>query len=193
MNKKQKNFITSFSALLAQAVRAINRYTGPKAVTLATGEMAIDFDDSWLIIGRPSGGRRLGRLYARHKELCADIRASIRKILEDRRLNGINFVPYIQERDLESPCIDVHFDKYGIGWCLIATRIFLEEDDVKVELEEDESCRKYGIESYTRFDAHSLLNLLSMVDGVVCIADEEDGGRILSKDEDEFPEEHDNA
>jgi len=64
---KTKNFVTSFSALLAQAVRAINRYSGPKAVTLATGEMAIDFDDSWLIIGRPSGGRRLGIPVLRNK------------------------------------------------------------------------------------------------------------------------------
>lgn len=48
-------FKENYEALLKQALDAINNYDGEKAVTLATGEKAIDFDDAWLILRGPKG------------------------------------------------------------------------------------------------------------------------------------------
>lgn len=48
-------FKENYEALLKQALDAINNYNGNKAVALATGEKAIDFDDAWLILRGPKG------------------------------------------------------------------------------------------------------------------------------------------
>lgn len=48
-------FKENYEALLKQALDAINNYNGSKAVALATGEKAIDFDDAWLILRGPKG------------------------------------------------------------------------------------------------------------------------------------------
>ena len=47
----KETFTQRRKALRADALKAIDTYDGPKAVTLATGEKALDMDDAWLLIG----------------------------------------------------------------------------------------------------------------------------------------------
>lgn len=47
----KETFTQRRKALREDALKAIDTYDGPKAVTLATGEKALDWDDAWLIIG----------------------------------------------------------------------------------------------------------------------------------------------
>lgn len=46
------NFTSQLADVVFLALRAINDYDGEKAVTLPTGEKAIDNDDAWIIINR---------------------------------------------------------------------------------------------------------------------------------------------
>lgn len=45
------NYYGQLAAVANAAAMAINSYEGKKAVTLPTGEKAIDNDDAWIIIG----------------------------------------------------------------------------------------------------------------------------------------------
>ena len=47
----EKTFTQRRKELREEALKAIDSYDGPKAVTLATGDKALDWDDAWLIIG----------------------------------------------------------------------------------------------------------------------------------------------
>lgn len=48
----KETFTQRRKTLRADALKAIDTYDGPKAVTLATGEKALDMDDAWLLIGK---------------------------------------------------------------------------------------------------------------------------------------------
>ena len=50
-----KSFSEELSGLKADALKAINDYTGEKAVHLPTSEIAVDMDDSWLLVGQKDG------------------------------------------------------------------------------------------------------------------------------------------
>lgn len=45
------NYYGQLAEIANKALMAINNYDGEKAVTLATGEKALDLDDAWMIIG----------------------------------------------------------------------------------------------------------------------------------------------
>lgn len=47
----KEDLLKRYDTLIGKALKTINAYTGPRAVILPTNERAIDFDDSWLIIG----------------------------------------------------------------------------------------------------------------------------------------------
>lgn len=49
---KQPSYSSRLKAVVDDALKAIDTYSGPKAVTLATGEKALDMDDAWLLIGK---------------------------------------------------------------------------------------------------------------------------------------------
>jgi len=49
------DFADQHRMLLRDALEIINSYNGPKAVTLNTGEKAIDNDDAWLMLRQPDG------------------------------------------------------------------------------------------------------------------------------------------
>ena len=49
------NYYGRLAELVGEATIAINNYNGEKAITLPTGERALDNDDSLIIIGTPNG------------------------------------------------------------------------------------------------------------------------------------------
>lgn len=53
--RKQEPYSAALERLKREALKVINDYRGPRAVTLPTGDLAIDNDDAWLLIGRGDG------------------------------------------------------------------------------------------------------------------------------------------
>lgn len=74
-------FSDRLSALIRDAVASIDNYDGPKAVTLTTGEKAIDMDDAWLITGK-------GTPVIRHKKDQAAIEGGREPSWGDKPLSG---------------------------------------------------------------------------------------------------------
>ena len=53
--RKQQPYSCALDRLKRSALKVINDYRGPRTVTLPTGDIAIDNDDAWLLIGREDG------------------------------------------------------------------------------------------------------------------------------------------
>ena len=78
------NYLCKLTNLRVEVLEYINNYNGPKAVTLKTGEKAIDNDDAWIIIGREE---KLPLL--RHKKEQRNLEAGGKpgEVFEDKQLD----------------------------------------------------------------------------------------------------------